>query len=233
MNILSCDTSTEVMHLCLARFEEGRKNSYEVRVLTSANKHSELLVPAILDLCEHNTIKLKELDLLVCTSGPGSFTGLRIAMSTLKGISLATGIPMVTIPTLEAYQGCISSYPHAILAVIDAKKKRFYTALFQNGKRLTPDLDLEINQIEDLLAMHPDALLTGSDAACLASKLSKPYTVDESAQLNLSFVLCTLGKKRFEDFGAEALDCGPAYVRKSDAEIALQETIKSLEETHD
>lgn len=233
MNILSCDTSTEVMHLCLARFEEGKKPFFEAQVLTSGNQHSEMLVPRILSLCKRNCILLKDLNLLVCTSGPGSFTGLRIAISTLKGVSLASGIPMVTIPTLHAYQACNSTYPHAILAVIDAKKKRFYAALFQDGVRLSPDLDLEVGQIDSLLASYPDALLAGSDAACLAAKLSKPYRVDETSQLNLSLTLCTLGKKKFEQFGADDLDKGPMYVRKSDAEIALQETISSLEKTYD
>ena len=233
MNILSCDTSTEVMHVCFARFEEGKKPFFEARVVTSANQHSEMLVPSMLEVCQRNSFKLKELDLLVCTSGPGSFTGLRIAMSTLKGISLATGIPMVTIPTLEAYQACNSSYPHTSLAVIDAKKKRFYAALFLAGERLTPDLDLDPLQIERLLAPYPDTLLLGGDAPLLASKLSKHYAVDESSQLNLSLVLCTLGKRKFEQWGADEPDTGPVYVRKSDAEIALQETISSLEETHD
>lgn len=233
MNILSCDTSSEVMHLCFARFVDDSKPFFESHVVTSGNRHSEELVVRIQCLCERNNIQLKDLDLLVCTSGPGSFTGLRIAMSTLKGISVAAGIPLVAIPTLQAYQECNSSYPHAILAVIDAKKKRFYVALFHDGVRLSQDLDLDVGQIENLLAPYPDALLTGCDAASLASKLSKPYRFDQSAYLNLSLVLCTMGRQRFEQFGADPLDEGPVYVRKSDAEIALLETIKSLEETHD
>ncbi len=233
MKILSCDTSTEVMHLCYARIEQDQKPFFEARALTSGNQHSEWLVPIILDVCKRNDVRLQDLDLLVCTSGPGSFTGLRIAMSTFKGISLATGIPLVTIPTLQAYQACISSHPHPVLAVIDAKKKRFYAALFQHGERLTADLDLEVPQIESLLASHPEALLIGNDAPYLASRLSRTHLVDTTSLLNLSLVLCMLGKECFESRGADAMDSGPVYVRKSDAEIALQETIRSLEETHD
>lgn len=233
MNILSCDTSTEFMHLCLARFDEGKKPFFEKQVLTSGNQHSELLVVRILSMCERNSIRLCDLDLLVCTSGPGSFTGLRIAMSTLKGISLGSHIPMVSISTLQAYQACNRSESQAILAVIDAKKKRFYAALFKDGVQLSPELDLEVGQIESLLAPYPDALLVGNDAAFLATKLSKPYRFDEISHLNLSLVLCTLGKEKFERFGADDLGNGPLYVRKSDAEIALQQTISSLEETHD
>ena len=105
--------------------------------------------------------------------------------------------------------------------------------MFQAGERLTPDLDLDPLQIEHLLAPYPETLLLGNDASLLASKLSKRYAVDESSQLNLSLVLCMLGKRKFEQCGADEADRGPVYVRKSDAEIALQETISSLEETHD
>ncbi len=101
MNVLACDTATAVMHLALVRFEEDKPVFYETSATTlGGNKHSELIIPRILELCERCNIDLKDLDLLVCTNGPpGSFTGLRIAMSTLKGISLATGKPLVSVPT--------------------------------------------------------------------------------------------------------------------------------------
>ena len=133
MNILSCDTSTEVMHVCFARFEEGKKPFYEARVVTSANQHSEMLVPSLLEVCQHNTVKLNELDLLVCTCGPGSFTGLRIAMSNLKhqschrhpyGCHSYLGSNTKPATTRTLYQACSHR----------CKEKAFYTACFKPAK---------------------------------------------------------------------------------------------------
>ncbi len=236
MNILSCDTASEVMHLCLARTTDSGSFLYDSSATTCQNKHSELLVPRILALCSQNQMQLSDIDLLVCTNGPGSFTGLRIAMSTLKGISLALGIPLVSIPTLDAYHGCISSYPGAVLTVIDAKKKRFYCALFVDGERKTDDLDAQVEQIETLLEPYPIVLLAGSDAATLATQLSRfpeRVRVAEDQGANLGLVLAKLGLKQFKETGADPLEKGPTYVRKSDAELALQQIISSLEENND
>jgi tRNA threonylcarbamoyladenosine biosynthesis protein TsaB len=237
MNVLACDTATAVMHLALVRFEEDTPVFYETSATTLGTKHSELLIPRILELCARCDIDMKNLDLLVCTSGPGSFTGLRIAMSTLKGISLATGIPLVSVPTLDVYQGCVKLYPGAVLATIDAKKQRFYAALFVDGKRTSEDLDVNVEQIEQLLAGYPTALLTGIDAPLLAQKLSKEtqdkIRVDAYAGANLALVLAEMGRVQYLSQGSDDIGKGPSYVRKSDAEIALQKIIHSLEVSHD
>ena len=233
MNILACDTSTEVMHLCLYRTEEGKAPFYEMLVARYGNRHSELLVPRVLDLCNRNAIAMKDLDLLVCTSGPGSFTGLRIAMSTFKGISLATGIPLVSIPTLEVYHQYIAASEQAVLLVMDAKKKRFYSALYENGMRCMEDIDADVEQIEHLMAPFSRILISGPDAALLAEKLSDATSpkvvIDTTLKANLSVVLAEMGKERFEEAGADDIQKGPCYIRKSDAEIALLHTIQSLE----
>lgn len=236
MNILSCDTATDVMHLCYARLEEGKKPYFDVEAARLGNQHSELLMPRILELCRRNFIKIKDLDLLVCTNGPGSFTGLRIAMSTLKGLSLGTGIPMVSIPTLDAYHACVSYYPGPVLVVMDAKKKRFYAALFVDGQRVTEDLDATGEQIQALLESHSKVLVAGSDGSLLKERLPQlehKLVVPGQEFLDLSLTLCYLGLAKYQREGADSPTQGPVYVRKSDAEIALLETIRSLEETHD
>ena len=237
MNILSCDTSTEVMHLCLLRTEEGKEVFYEVLAARYGNRHSELLVPRILEVCERNGIQIRDLDLLVCTSGPGSFTGLRIAMSTFKGISLATQIPLVSVPTLDVYQQCIQTTEEVVLIAMDAKKKRFYIALFEDGKRSFEDIDADVTQIENLISPFGRVLVSGPDATLLTEKLTKQtfekVVLDTRPQANLSYVLAKMGLKRFEEIGGDDPQKGPSYIRMSDAEIALLHTIQSLEVKHD
>jgi tRNA threonylcarbamoyladenosine biosynthesis protein TsaB len=221
-----------MLHLCYASLEAGKKPFFEASIVTLANQHSEQLMPRILQLCDTNKITLKDLDLLACSSGPGSFTGLRISMSTLKGISVATGIPLVSIPTLEAYYHCVDQLSSAVLSVIDAKKQRFYAALFVDGRRVTPDLDAELPQLEALLSRYDEVLLTGPDASLLAHRLSPSLhvRVDAPGSLNLGPILCRLAQEQYLSQGADDIGKGPVYVRKSDAEIALQQTIHAMEE---
>ena len=234
MNILAIDTSSEAMHLGLALGDEKSLfKRYEVQVVSNGKRHSESLVPLMLDLCERNGLSFKDLDLLVCTNGPGSFTGLRIGMSALKGISLASGIPLCSVSTLDALFGCVSHFSGAVIPVIDARKKRYYTALYSEGKRQTPDLDITVAEMEALMEGHPSLLITGFDAAAFAEKITSydgNLFVDEKLSANLPLTLIKMGWEKYQKDGADDIGTGPTYVRKSDAELALQEKIRSMEE---
>ncbi len=237
MNILAIDTSSDAIHLALA-LGDGTSlfKCYEVQIVANGSRHSESLVPLMLGLCERNGITFRDLDLLVCTNGPGSFTGLRIGMSALKGISLASGIPLCSVSTMDALFGCVSHFSGAVIPVIDARKKRFYTALYAEGKRKSADLDVTVEEMETLLKGYPSALITGFDAAIFAEKI-KTYEgqlfVDETLSANLPLTLIRMGWEKFQKEGPDDIGVGPTYVRKSDAELALQEKIRSMEEDND
>ena len=145
-NILSCDTSTGTLHLALK--SDGRM--YE-RMLESFS-HSEGLLGQILSILGEAGIGIGDLGLLVCTRGPGSFTSLRIGMATLKGFSLARNIPLVSVPTLEAIAAACPCPGCAALAVIDAKKRRYYLGLYRDGQRLMDDVDGNAGDIADRIA---------------------------------------------------------------------------------
>jgi tRNA threonylcarbamoyladenosine biosynthesis protein TsaB len=236
MNILSVDTSTEAMGLCLAKgTDENLFALYETRTLATGSQHSQTLVPQIIDLCKCNGLALKELDLLVCTNGPGSFTGLRIGMSACKGIALAASIPLVSISTLDALFAGVNFFDGAIVPAIDARKKRFYSAVYAEGKRQTPDLDCDGDEIVKLLEGYANTLVTGPDAAAFSLQL-KGYDgnlcIDCYPSANVPLTLIRLGLEKFKAQGADDIGTGPAYVRKSDAELALQEKIRKLEEVN-
>ena len=237
MNILAIDTSSDAIHLGLALGDDSSLfKRYEVQVIANGRRHSESLVPLMLDLCERNGLSFRDLDLLVCTNGPGSFTGLRIGMSALKGISLASGIPLCSVSTMDALFGCVSHHPGAVITAIDARKKRYYTALFNEGKRVSADLDVTGAEMETLLEGYPSLLVTGFDAASFAGKLTSyegELLVDENLSMNLTLTLIRMGWEKFQKEGADDIGVGPTYVRKSDAELALQDKIRSMEENND
>ena len=158
MNILALDTSTSTLHLAL------RTDSAEECIMKENFQHSEGLLNEIVTLLERHGLEIKDLGLLVCTRGPGSFTSLRIGMATLKGFSEALGIPLVSVPTLQAIATCHSQKDIITLAVIDAKKKRYYLGLYRNGEAVCSDVDGNIDAILPYLEKEDQIIITGPDA---------------------------------------------------------------------
>ena len=119
----------------------------------SALTHSRTLLPMAEDLLKNAEISIKDIDRLAVAQGPGSFTGIRIGISTVKGLAWALDKPCVGVSTLEAmaWNGCAQNDP--VCCVMDARRSQVYNALFRlrDGKveRLTPDRALSI---EELLA---------------------------------------------------------------------------------
>jgi tRNA threonylcarbamoyladenosine biosynthesis protein TsaB len=224
MIILGCDTSTKTAHLFLGEYEEDQLSWYETTSVVWNNTHSEQLLDRLLLMCSDHSIELSELDLLCASSGPGSFTGLRIALATMKGLALGLNKPLVSVPTLDLFQGIARFIGGACLAVIYAKKQRFYTALFVDGIKIGESSDLSPDEIASLIAPHPSITLLGSDGTLLAKRLADPkVAVFEAHRQNLGVELADRARKHYLETGADPLDQGPTYIRKSDAELALKE----------
>lgn len=232
MNILAVDTSSSALTVAL------QKDAYyeEFNSSDMALQHSETLMPKILELCESAKIKTKDLDLLVCTRGPGSFTGLRIGMAALKGIAYGASKSLVSVSTLECYANRIEDYDGVVVTALDAKKQRYYLAAFEvknaSVKRLLPDTDGTEADLVKVLEPYSNILVTGPDAKAFAVILDNFYKggkqiethFDENKSLGVSLI--ELGKAQFEAKGADDIGQGPVYLRKSDAEQALEERLK-------
>lgn len=235
MNILAVDTSTSAMNIAVVTDKE--KTSYHH---TGKMEHSENLMPRIIELCKKSNLSLNDFDLLVCPKGPGSFTGLRIAMSCIKGISVATDTPFVAVDTNLVFASQATYFDGIVVPVIDAKKRRFYTSLFKDGNRLTKDLDTTEEEIIELLKDEKRVLFTGPDAAIFYEKLlAKEFkkklpnlqSFVDTAKCDFALQLCEIGIKEFNTNGAAEMGIGPNYIRKSDAEVSLENKIKEMNES--
>ncbi len=229
MNILLFDTSTQILSIALKC-----DKFYEERLIDGNFSHSEDLLTEVTAILERAKIKLADLDMLICTKGPGSFTGIRVGMVTMKGFASALSIPLVSVGTLEAIEESASLYKGAILSVIDAKKKRFYQRLSFNGEVVVPDSDMSPEDIIESLKAYEEILVTGPDAALFAEKItsiepSLKLVVDCAVPRNLSKAMLKLGLKKYQEVGADDIGEGPIYIRRSDAEEAL---LKKKEEAN-
>jgi len=98
MLTLAFDTSSKTASVALLR---DHAVLYHAIIHKDLN-HSEVLLPAIDEACRLSGVTLPHIDLFACTLGPGSFTGLRIGVGTLKGLMMATGKPAAGVSTLAA-----------------------------------------------------------------------------------------------------------------------------------
>jgi len=138
--ILNIDTAVDIASVCLAK--DGKA------IQGSSNKnqkdHSSWLHPAIAELLTDTGFIMKDIDAVAVTIGPGSYTGLRVGLSTAKGLCYAMGIPLIAINTLEMMAFAVKNEAvDFICPIIDARRMEVFTAVY----------DINLNQIIDPLAL--------------------------------------------------------------------------------
>lgn len=233
-NILAFDCTSSLLSVIL----ESDKKRY-INIRDVGLKHSEKLMPLIKDICNEANIMPSMLDLIICPMGPGSFTGLRIAMASAKGLSLALNKPMVCVPT-TSYIAAKAPKDFLVVPLIDAKKQRYYCCLFYNQFPLTQPLDISLNNLLPIMKEKANQqncnnfFLTGEDADKALNEMIniiKTYPNDQQEDYKtLAFHLdprhkespierlLELGILQYEKEGATSLETGPLYIRKSEAE---------------
>jgi tRNA threonylcarbamoyladenosine biosynthesis protein TsaB len=128
MRVLGIETSTLQGGVAIV---DDRRVVCEL-LLSVELTHSERLLPSIDRVLADAGTALAGLDGLAVSLGPGSFTGLRIGLSTVKGLAYATGLPVVGVPTLEAMAWLLPEARWPICPVLDARKQEVYAALFRH-----------------------------------------------------------------------------------------------------
>jgi len=151
--ILNIDTSSPVCSVCLA--EDG--DIIEERDELSENKHASRLTDLIRDITESQKIKLSDLSAVALSSGPGSYTGLRIGTSVAKGICYGLDKPLIAVSTLQGMAHRMSAMhadPDGIyIPMIDARRADVYMAVYDSDNNV-----VENDAFTDLNVVFTDTL---------------------------------------------------------------------------
>lgn len=169
-NIILIETSTELCSAAIA--SDGKIISYKES--TKPREHASLTAVFIDEMLKETGMKVSDCSAVCVSMGPGSYTGLRVGVSTAKGLCFGAGIPMLAVGTLDTLvwqAGDRADYKH-IIPMIDARRMEVYTAVFApDGKQLT-DTEAKIidaDSFSDLLEEGP--VLFIGDAAEKCSKV--------------------------------------------------------------
>ncbi len=192
--------------------------------------HSERLLPAIDRMLHDAGIGLDALGGIAVSIGPGSFTGLRIGLSTVKGLAYATGLPVVGVPTMEALAWTIPFVGQQVCPVLDARKQEVYAALFrfENGVlvRSMPETALAPELLCSKIRRPTLFLGDGLEAygelfrRRLGDRLLVPPLASRGAR---AACVAELGRQRLLRGERDATDSlAPCYLRPSEAELRLQ-----------
>ena len=170
MLILAFESSARAASVALV--EDGRLISQYSQC--SGLTHSRTLLPMAEDMLKNAELSLDKVDLFAVAHGPGSFTGIRIGVSTVKGLAWAADKPCVGVSTLEAMAWHGLAAGGLVCPVMDARRSQVYNALFriENGRpvRLCEDRPIALSQLaEELRDLNAPAFLIG-DGAELAEK---------------------------------------------------------------
>ena len=136
----------------------------------SALTHSRTLLPMAEDMLKNAELRLSDVDLIAVAHGPGSFTGIRIGVSTVKGLAWAAEKPCVGVSTLEAMAWHGLGAGGYICPVMDARRSQVYNALFkiENGRpvRMTEDRPIALDELsKEVTALNAPVFLVGDGAA--------------------------------------------------------------------
>ena len=157
--------------------------------------HSRTLLPMAEDLLKHCGVTLDQVDVVAVAAGPGSFTGLRIGVSTAKGLAWARQLPCAAVSTLEAMAWPLAHTGAVIIPVMDARRKQVYNAVFESDgetlSRLVPDRAVSVEQLAaELENIKKPQILVGDGAQLcynafiergLPVRLAPPHLLLQSA----------------------------------------------------
>ena len=217
MKILCMDTSSTLCSVAVLE-DTTLINKLE---LNNGLTHSESLMPLIKKVLDESNLSLKDIDLLVTDIGPGSFTGIRIGVSTVKAFSDSLNIPCIGISSLEILAYNIKD-DGLICSTIDCKNDNCYCALYElNSGNYTVLEEPKAESIEDVLNLLNTKY--SNKHICFVGDGIRENSI--SNYLNIEN-LGIAGFKKFVSYNNIGEDVLPMYLKKPQAEEQLEEKMK-------
>jgi tRNA threonylcarbamoyladenosine biosynthesis protein TsaB len=223
MKVLAFETATLAGSVAIVEDEELIG---EVKVSINV-AHAERLMSSVDWLLKASHLSIEEIDAFAVSIGPGSFTGLRIGLSTAKGFSYAAGKPIVPVPTLDAFARTLSFCQHCICPMLDARKNEVYTGLYKWEGDICRQIvsATSVNPAIFLKEMNGTVIFMGEGAKIynelITASLKDKAVFAPASKMSpsASSVAEIAIEKVKQGIFTDPVSLTPFYIRKSEAEL--------------
>lgn len=227
MKVLAIETSTLLGGVAIVDSEKGLLAEIRLNVKST---HSERLMSAIDCLLGYSGMQLQDMNAIAAAVGPGSFTGLRIGLSTAKGIVYASGAHFLAVPTFDAFVRHFMYSALPVCLMLDARKGEVYASLSKWEQTAFKNIDTMTTAPEALLDKLSGEHVFAGEGALLHEKLIRErlkdraiFAPDDKMIPAASHVaMVALEKARLGQFD-DARSAQPLYIRRSEAEEKWEE----------
>ncbi|MEE1047279.1 MAG: tRNA (adenosine(37)-N6)-threonylcarbamoyltransferase complex dimerization subunit type 1 TsaB [Clostridia bacterium] len=196
-------------------------------VQNNKKTHSQRIMPMIEQMLYQAEIELSDIDCFAAAAGPGSFTGVRIGVATVKALAHAAGKPCVAVSTLQALANNVACFDGIICPIMDARRNQVYNALFkgESMERITEDRAISIDDLlSELKETEGKIIFNGDGVAVFADKIKeelgeRAVFARRMQMMNLAASVAEIGCDMLERGETiEYTELSPQYLRLSQAE---------------
>ena len=197
--------------------------------------HSQTLLPMIDEVVKMTETNLKELDAIAISAGPGSFTGLRIGMATVKGLSMGSNKPYLSISSLDALAYSLINFDGIICPIMDALRDSVFTCMYKSSNgELSKIIDYSALSLDELVEILQEkdksVIFTGDGVYKYKEYLLEKLPNAKFAPNHLSVVkasaLGELGMELLRQGQCDDINSSPLYLKKPQAERELEQRMK-------
>lgn len=217
MKILAVDTSSAI---CSVALLDDDKLIDEIN-LDNGRTHSENLMPLVDEIIRKNNLAVNDIEFIACCVGPGSFTGIRIGVSSIKAIAEVLNVKLAQVTSLETLAANVEN-EETIVSLIDARNNQVYCGIFDKEYNLKEEaLADDINEAINHIKQYNGVVITGNGIEVHKELLEKELINVKFAEENrqLAKNVGKIGYKKLKENAVENADTIiPIYLRKSQAE---------------
>jgi len=230
MIVLSIDSASKVATAALL----DENNLIAEYTINNKMEHSTLIMDMVDKLLSDSNLSIDDIDGFIVSKGPGSFTGLRIGMATVKGLSFGANKPYVSISSLDALAYSLVSFDGIICPVMDALRDSVYTCLYKgNNGKLEKLIDYSALELDDLIKILKDknekVMFTGDGLIkhkdYLSTNLNNSFFASNHLSIIRASSLGDLGIKLLLDNKCDELNSSPFYLKKPQAQRELEKRL--------
>lgn len=225
MKILAIDSCMNTSTVALLEDER----LVALYTVNTENTHSETLLPMIRDALSSADVGADEIDAYAVSYGPGSFTGVRIGVATVKGLAFGRSKPCVEISTIEGLAQNLEGFDGIVCPVMNARRGQVYTGIFKNGVRLMEDRCMMLDELIPILESYGEKIYFVGDGYGLALKadVKNMGVTPEPLRYACGYSVGKIAyRKIMNNEGVSDTEIRVNYLRKPQAEREREERLK-------